>query len=98
MNGMGMPGLDYFLCVAGQFIAIEAKVPGKEPTPRQENTMAAIRLAGGKVFVVWDEKTMQEFLRCAAKVIKMQSTAATLTDQEAPSHDGNIIALKQGKP
>lgn len=54
--GYGAPGLDYFLCVrslrGGLFIAIETKVKGKKPTPRQVMTMEAICAAGGLAFVV----------------------------------------------
>ena len=38
-NGMGKPGLDFYCCYRGKFIAIEAKAPGKKPTPRQLNTL-----------------------------------------------------------
>lgn len=51
-NGMGKPGLDYYLCAGGWFIAIETKAPGKKPTPRQETTIAEIEAAHGLVFVV----------------------------------------------
>lgn len=57
-NGMGAPSLDILLCVVGQFLAIETKAPGKKPTPRQETTIAAIRAAGGKVFVVDDKVSL----------------------------------------
>ena len=51
-NGMGAPGLDYYCCINGQFVAIETKVPGKNLTPRQETTKRAIEAAGGLVFVI----------------------------------------------
>lgn len=51
-NGMGAPGLDFFLCAGGWFIAIETKAPGKKLTPRQETTKAEIEAADGIVFVV----------------------------------------------
>lgn len=51
-NGMGAPSLD-FLCVhRGYSLAIEAKAPGKKPTPRQETTIAQMQAAGCKVFVI----------------------------------------------
>ena len=62
-NGMGIPGLDYLICVGGRFIAIETKVKGKVPTPRQDTTIAAIRDAGGKVFVVDDEYSLNEAMK-----------------------------------
>lgn len=51
-NGMGAPGLDYYCCIAGRFVAIETKVEGKPLTPRQEITKANIEAAGGTVFVI----------------------------------------------
>jgi hypothetical protein len=45
-NGMGSPTLDVLYCVNGLWFWIEAKAPGKEPTPRQDLTIAAIRAAG----------------------------------------------------
>lgn len=51
-NGMGAPGLDYYCCANGLFVAIETKVLGKNLTPRQETTKAQIERAGGRVFVV----------------------------------------------
>ena len=61
-TGYGSPGLDYFLCAGGQFVAIETKVPGKDLTPRQIETKAAIEIAGGKVFVVKDKPSLAEAL------------------------------------
>lgn len=58
-NGYGLPSLDYLLCVAGHFVAIEAKADAKkQPTPRQIQTMADIRAAGGIVFVVYDNASI----------------------------------------
>lgn len=58
-NGMGAPGLDYYLCAGGHFVGVEAKAnASKKPTPRQELTMAAILAAGGHVFVVYDDETI----------------------------------------
>jgi hypothetical protein len=51
-NGMGAPALDFYYCVNGYFIAIEAKAPGKWYTPRQEATRDAIRVSGGRVYLV----------------------------------------------
>lgn len=60
MNGMGAPTLDIIVCHHGRFIAIEAKAPGKKPTPRQEVTIADMRKAGATVFVVSDETSLQK--------------------------------------
>jgi hypothetical protein len=51
-NGMGAPGLDFYTCWRGWFIAIETKVPGKKLTPRQWETAKQIANAGGAVFAV----------------------------------------------
>ena len=55
LNGMGEPTLDCIVCAWGRFVAIETKAPGKQPTPRQQVTMAAMRAAGAFVFVVADD-------------------------------------------
>jgi hypothetical protein len=52
LNGMGEPTLDCIVCAWGRFLAIETKAPGKQPTPRQQITMANMRAAGAFVFVV----------------------------------------------
>lgn len=61
-NGMGKPGLDYYCCIRGHFIAIETKVPGKNLTVRQETTKAEIEAAGGTVFVVRDDEELTQML------------------------------------
>jgi len=67
--GMGAPALDYILCVAGGFIAIEAKKPGGKVTPRQRNTIDAINEAGGVVFIVEDDETLAAALSFIAHKI-----------------------------
>lgn len=63
-NGMGNPTLDFNGCYTGLYFAIEAKAPGKKPTPRQINTMRDIALAGGSVFLIDDpEGTDFDILR-----------------------------------
>ena len=51
-GGFGAPTLDYLGCFRGLFFAIEAKAPGKEPTPRQEGTIDTMHGARGRVFVI----------------------------------------------
>lgn len=51
-SGYGAPALDFLLCASGTFIAIEAKAPGKGPTPRQILTIGEMREAGAAVFVI----------------------------------------------
>lgn len=58
-SAMGMPALDYLLCVRGRFVGIETKAPGKTPTPRQWGTIKAIQEAGGFCFIIDDEFGIQ---------------------------------------
>lgn len=50
--GYGNQTVDFLGCHKGRFFAIEAKAPGKEPTPRQERTLNQVFLARGAVFTV----------------------------------------------
>jgi hypothetical protein len=54
-NGMGAPGLDFYCCICGWFVAIETKTPGKKLTDRQRATAENIAAAGGIVFVIRDQ-------------------------------------------
>lgn len=67
-NGMGDPALDFFVCHRGWFIAIEAKAPGKKPTPRQEDTMADICAAQGITLVVSNEEELEILRDLLAKI------------------------------
>jgi hypothetical protein len=51
-SGFGDATLDYVGCYLGRYFAIETKAPGKKPTLRQQQTIAAMGRAGGKVFVI----------------------------------------------
>ena len=46
-SGYGSVALDFLHAVRGRFVAIETKAPGKDLTPLQESTKAAIEAAGG---------------------------------------------------
>lgn len=60
-NGMGVHGIpDFICCVAGKFISIEAKAPGKEPTENQKDRGDEINLAGGTWIVVDNIQTLNE--------------------------------------
>ena len=61
-SAFGMPALDYLLCVNKRFVAIETKAPNKEPTKRQLQTIDAICKAGGVVFIVDDEASLQQMM------------------------------------
>lgn len=56
--GYGQSTVDYIGIFRGHSFAIEAKRPGKEPTPRQELILEKIALAGGKAFVVNDDVSL----------------------------------------
>lgn len=51
-NGMGSPALDFHCIHYGRAFCIEAKAPGKNPTPRQAQTILNISAAGGRCFVI----------------------------------------------
>jgi len=59
-NGMGKPTLDCIICAYGFYIAIETKVEGKNPTPRQQLTISEITLAKGLTFVVRNERDVDQ--------------------------------------
>jgi hypothetical protein len=52
VTGYGIPGLDFYVCAFGKFLAIETKAPGKKPTSRQTLTINELCRAGAKVFVI----------------------------------------------
>jgi hypothetical protein len=51
-NGMGKPGLDYWVCHRGFFCAIEAKGPDGHMTDRQVQTALAAHDAKASVFCI----------------------------------------------
>ena len=61
-GGYGAAGLDFYVCLTGFFVAVEAKRPGEEPTPRQEIIMDAIRAAGGLAICAHSAKELEEKL------------------------------------
>lgn len=61
MTGFGKAGVpDIIACIGGEFISIEVKREGKEPTAIQERRMKEIRLAGGQVFWGTAQKVIPE--------------------------------------
>lgn len=72
--GIGMPSVDYLLCAAGRFVAIEVKRDVRHhPTPRQASTLAKVRAAGGLTFVVNDDTSLAHCISeltalCSGKV------------------------------
>lgn len=85
--GMGIPGLDYFLCVGGKFAAVETKVKGKHLTPRQLQTKETIEKAGGKVFVVDDDASLDVLMKWVHKHYRPTPTAQAIS-----MHDGHLLA------
>lgn len=69
-NGMGAPALDFFYCIRGLFVAIEAKDFGKRPTPRQEVTADHIKIAGGMAVVVDGEASLEVAIATIKLVLK----------------------------
>jgi hypothetical protein len=59
-NGMGKPALDFHVCHRGRYVSVEAKAPGKQPTPRQRQTIDEIIKAGGVVFIIDGDTTQLE--------------------------------------
>lgn len=64
-TGLGASTLDYLCCVNGHFIAIETKAPRGKMTPRQNVVMAEMLEAGGLVFAVDSEETIDQ---CIARL------------------------------
>ena len=50
--------VDLVACIGGQFIGIEVKRPGKQPTERQQFTLNSISKAGGWAIVATSEKQL----------------------------------------
>ena len=75
-SGYGKSSLDYILCVRGDFLAIEAKAPGKQPTPRQWQMIYDIQGAGGLVLVIDSIE---------AATTKLRDTIVTLGGNSASS-------------
>ncbi len=63
-QGYGRQGVDFFCCIAGKFVAIETKRKGKEPTPRQDQCLKQVVVAGGVSF--WCDSYESFMLNMAA--------------------------------
>ena len=62
--------LDYTLCIAGRFVAIETKGPGKWLTPLQRQTCRNILQAGGAVFIISGPDGLNAFKRWVGKAMQ----------------------------
>jgi hypothetical protein len=60
-GGYGESMLDYVICANGAFAMVETKRPTKEPTPRQHVIRRMVEQAGGIVFRVNDDDSLQAF-------------------------------------
>ena len=62
-GGWGRSALDYIGCHNGLFFSIETKAPGKIPTDRQEQIIAEVERAQGRVFVIDGQAGLEELER-----------------------------------
>ncbi len=51
-GGFGEPTLDFICAIDGRIFCIEAKAPGKKPTPRQQETMRRYEEKGVPCIVI----------------------------------------------
>lgn len=58
-TGLGATTLDSLWCVNGWFVSIETKAKGNKLTPRQLIVMQDIKNAGGLVYVVDDDASLE---------------------------------------
>lgn len=73
-TGYGSVALDLLLCIRGRFVAIETKADrSKKLSPLQETTSAAIRSAGGLVFVVYDDQTLDHAIASIKLALEFDS-------------------------
>jgi hypothetical protein len=62
-RGMGKPLLDYLLCANGHFVLVEAKRNAEHKlTPQQRVTKSEFEGAGGYVWIVYDDRSIQQVL------------------------------------
>lgn len=87
-SGYGTVALDYLLSIKGHFVAIETKAPGKNLTPLQEGTKAAIEAAGGIVLIVWDETSLEIAMKI---ILALEFHPNASRSKEV--HHGNLIHL-----
>jgi hypothetical protein len=72
--GYGNAGVpDFLCCVAGKFLAIEAKAKGGKPTALQVKNMEDIKQAGGLSLVVDEEILAKKTLEWTINYLKDRS-------------------------
>lgn len=69
-RGFGVQALDYHLCVLGYHIVIETKAGTEQLTALQNVTKNQIEQAGGMVFVVRDEETLNQTMAFLNSLIR----------------------------
>lgn len=67
-TGFQAKTIDYFACIKGRFIAIEAKAPGGKATARQDYVLKLIREAGGLTFVVSTPEEVKQLDEALSKL------------------------------
>jgi Holliday junction resolvase len=65
----GIP--DLIACRDGRFVAIEVKVPGAKPTPKQQREMAEIRRSGGIAFTATSVHDVFEQLELGSEILPL---------------------------
>ncbi|MGZ3665695.1 MAG: hypothetical protein ACXVDA_14575 [Ktedonobacterales bacterium] len=89
-TGFGKSGLDFHICFHGHYIAIETKAPKKEPTPRQDHTIAQIKKAGGTVLVIDSVESTTSLVRLLEYIHPQAKHAGTSQSQtQAAGGSGN---------
>lgn len=73
LRGMGAPALDFYCCIGGAFVAIETKTEGKLLTVRQQITKEQIEAAGGQVFVVDGDQSLEAMMAVFGMVRRGQA-------------------------
>jgi hypothetical protein len=71
-TGMGATTVDCLACLAGRFLGIETKAPGKKPTPLQYLTLTKIAEAGGLAIVISSvamAKSLPEIIHAGRSVV-----------------------------
>lgn len=75
-TGYGTASLDFMLCIRGKFVTIETKADAKASlTPRQQGTARDIINAGGRVFRVHDQQTLDFAMASIRLMMEFDSAA-----------------------
>jgi hypothetical protein len=72
-SGYGKSTIDYLGFICGLGFAVEAKAPGRKPTPRQKGIIEVIEESGVPVFVIDDDATLAKLDRWLTMVVERNS-------------------------